>query len=248
MAGCSCKMPAMAAADRLIVALDVSARDSALALVSALRPKVQRFKVGMELFTASGPQLVREILEGGSQVFLDLKYHDIPHTVARAAVAAARLGAGMMTLHLSGGALMARRASDELEAHCQLYRIPKPKLLGVTVLTSLAPSDLEDLGISRSLPEQVLSMASMARAAGLDGVVCSPQEIKPIREACGREFLIVTPGVRPPGSEPDDQSRTLTPRAAVEAGADYIVVGRPVVKARDPLEAAEAILLQMDGA
>jgi orotidine-5'-phosphate decarboxylase len=237
----------MQAADRLIVALDVNSRDSALSLVQTLRPRVQRFKVGLELFTACGPALVREILEKGGQVFLDLKFHDIPNTVARAAVSAARLGVGMFTIHLSGGPLMARRAADELEAHCQVYRVQRPKILGVTVLTSLSPADLEELGVGRSVEDQVVALAEMGKAAGLDGVVCSPLEARLIREVCGREFLVVTPGIRPEGSEPDDQSRTLTPKVALEAGADFLVVGRPIVKADDPLEAAENILLQMDG-
>jgi len=238
----------MLAPDRLIVALDVNSRDSALSLVQALRPRVQRFKVGLELFTACGPPLVREILEKGGQVFLDLKFHDIPNTVARAAVSAARLGVGMFTIHLSGGALMTRRAADELEAHCQVYRVPRPKILGVTVLTSLSPADLEEIGVGRSVEDQVVALAEMGKAAGLDGIVCSPNEARLIRDACGRDFMIVTPGIRPAGSEPDDQSRTLSPRGALEAGADFLVVGRPIVKADDPLEAAENILLQMDGA
>jgi orotidine-5'-phosphate decarboxylase len=238
----------MPAADKLIVALDVNSRDAALALVTALKPKVGRFKVGLELFTACGPDLVREILAAGGQVFLDLKLHDIPHTVARACVEAARLGVGMLTIHLSGGSLMARRAVDEVEAHCQIYRLPKPKILGVTVLTSLGPSDLEQVGILRPVEDQVVALAEIARASGVDGVVASPREVRPVREVLGRDLLIVTPGIRPAGAEADDQTRTLTPREAVEAGADYIVVGRPIVKARDPLEAAETILLQMDGA
>jgi len=238
----------MQTADRLIVALDVNSRDSALSLVQVLRPRVQRFKVGLELFTACGPPLVREILEKGGQVFLDLKFHDIPNTVARAAVSAARLGVGMFTIHLSGGPLMVRRAADELEAHCQVYRVPRPRILGVTVLTSLSPADLEEIGVGRSIEDQVVALAEMGKAAGLDGVVCSPREARLIREVCGREFLVVTPGIRPDGSEPDDQSRTLTPKVALEAGADFLVVGRPIVKADDPLEAAENILLQMDGA
>lgn len=238
----------MPAADRLIVALDVNSRESALALVAALRPRVQRFKIGVELFTACGPALVREILEKGGQIFLDLKFHDIPNTVARAAVAAARLGVGMFTIHLSGGSMMVRRSVDELEAHCQVYRVPRPKVLGVTVLTSLSAEDLDQIGVCRSIEDQVVALAGMGKAAGLDGIVCSPREARIIRETCGRDFLIVTPGIRPGGGEADDQSRTLTPRAALLAGADYLVVGRPIVKSEDPLEAAETILLQMDGA
>jgi len=144
--------------------------------------------------------------------------------------------------------MMARRAVDELEAHCQVYRVPRPKVLGVTVLTSLSAGDLEEIGVGRSIEDQVVALAEMGKSAGLDGVVCSPREARIIREACGRDLLIVTPGIRPEGSEQDDQSRTLTPRVALEAGADYLVVGRPIVKAAVPLEAAETILLQMGGA
>ena len=238
----------MPASDKLIVALDVNARETALSLVAALRPRLSRFKVGMELFTACGPALVREILAGGGQVFLDLKFHDIPNTVARATVEAARLGVGMVTIHLSGGALMARRTADEVEAHCQIHRLPRPKILGVTVLTSLSAEDLAQIGITRPLQDQVTELAVLARSAGLDGVVASPQEVRAVRQACGRDLLIVTPGVRPAGSEPDDQARTLTAREAIAAGADFVVVGRPIVRSRDPLEAAENILLEMDGA
>jgi orotidine-5'-phosphate decarboxylase len=237
----------MAASDRLIVALDVNSRDNALSLVAAIRPRVTRFKVGMELFLACGPPLIHDIQKAGGQVFLDLKFHDIPNTVARASVEAARLGVGMFTIHLSGGGLMARRAADEVEAHCQIHRLPRPRILGVTVLTSLSPADLEQVGVLRPVTDQVVSLAELGRAAGLDGVVASPQEVQSVRQACGADFLIVTPGVRPAGSDPDDQSRTLTPRQAVEAGADFIVVGRPITRAADPLEAAESILLDMDG-
>ncbi len=237
----------MSAADRLIVALDVPTRDKALSLVSALRPRVGFFKVGLQLYTACGPQLVREILDGGGGVFIVLKFHDIPHTVARAAVEAARHGVGMFTIHLSGGATMARRTVDEVEAHCQIYRLPRPRIIGVTVLTSFGQEDLERTGVQRPLDEQVLALADLARDAGLDGVVASPREVRRVREAHGRDLLIVTPGIRPAGSERDDQSRILTPREAIEAGSDYIVVGRPIVKAADPLEAAESILLEMDG-
>ena len=237
----------MPVSDKLIVALDVNSREGALSLVGTLRPRVARFKVGLELFTACGPALVREVQEAGGQVFLDLKFHDIPNTVARASVEAARLGVGMITIHLSGGVLMARRTADEVEAHCQVYRLPRPKIIGVTVLTSLGAPDLEAVGVLRPVEDQVVALAGIARAAGLDGVVASPREVRPVREACGRELLIVTPGVRPAGSDPDDQARTMTPREAVEAGADFIVVGRPITRAQDPLAAAENILLEMDG-
>ncbi len=236
------------AAQRLIVALDVSNREAALKLVAALRPRVSRFKVGMELFTACGPALVREILAADSQVFLDLKFHDIPNTVARAAVEAARLGVGMFTVHLAGGSMMVRRTLDEVDAYCQIHRLARPQILGVTVLTSLSDADLKQVGVSRGVDEQVLALATLAASAGLDGVVASPREVRAVRAACGPNLKIVTPGIRPAGSPADDQERTLTPREAIDAGADFLVVGRPIVKASDPLAAAETILLQMDGA
>jgi orotidine-5'-phosphate decarboxylase len=237
----------MNATDRLIVALDVNTREAALGLVAALRPRVRRYKVGLELFTACGPALVREILAGAGQVFLDLKLHDIPNTAARAAVEAAKLGVGMFTIHLSGGLMMARRVADEVEAHCQIYGVPRPQILGVTVLTSMAAEDLEQVGVTRPLEDQVVALAGFARQAGLDGVVASPREVQKVRAAVGPDVVIVTPGIRPAGADTQDQARTMTPGEAVAAGADYIVVGRPIASARDPLEAAETILMQMDG-
>src|SRR5712692_3123322 len=181
----------MTAAQKLIVALDVNNRESALKLVAVLRPRVTRFKVGMERFTACGPPLVRDIQGGGGQVFLDLKFHDIPNTVARASVEAARLGVAMFTLHLSGGVMMARRAVDEVEAHCQIHRLPRPQIVGVTVLTSLGDQDLGQVGVARSVEEQVLALAESARTAGLDGVVASPREVHAVRRTCGPALLIV---------------------------------------------------------
>jgi orotidine-5'-phosphate decarboxylase len=237
----------MNADERLIVALDVNSREAALKLIGALRPRVRRYKVGLELFTACGPALVREIPAGGGQVFLDLKLHDIPTPAARAAVEAARIGVGMFTIHLAGGLMMARRVADEVEAHCQIYRIPRPQILGVTVLTSHAAADLEQVGVGRPMEEQVAALAALAKQAGLDGVVASAREVRQVREVVGPDMVIVTPGVRPEGADSDDQARTMTPARAMEAGADYIVVGRPITAAQDPLEAAESILLQMDG-
>ena len=237
----------MNADERLIVALDVNSREAALRLIGALRPRVRRFKVGLELFTACGPALVREIPSGGGQVFLDLKLHDIPNTAARAAVEAARIGVGMFTIHLAGGLMMARRVADEVEAYTQIHRIPRPQILGVTVLTSLAAQDLEQVGVARPIEEQVAALAALAKQAGLDGVVASPREVRQVREAIGPDMVIVTPGVRPQGADADDQARTMTPAQAMEAGADYIVVGRPIIAAQDPLEAAESILMQMEG-
>ena len=237
----------MNADERLIVALDVNTREAALKLIATLRPRVRRYKVGLELFTACGPALVREIPAGGGQVFLDLKLHDIPNTAARAAVEAARIGVGMFTIHLAGGLMMARRVADEVEAYSQIYRIPRPQILGVTVLTSLAAHDLEQVGVARPVEEQVAALAALAKQAGLDGVVASPREVRQVREAIGPDMVIVTPGVRPAGADADDQARTMTPAQAMEAGADYIVVGRPIIAAQDPLEAAESILMQMEG-
>ena len=240
-------MPVLHAADRLIVALDVNSRDAALSLVGALRPKVRRFKVGLELFTACGPTLVREILQGGGQVFLDLKLHDIPNTAARAGVEAARLGVGMFTVHLSGGLMMCRRVMDEVEAYCQIHRFPRPQIVGVTVLTSLQQEDLEQIGVARPMVEQVEALARMARQAGLDGLVTSPREVAQVRAIVGPDMTLVTPGIRPAGSPSHDQARTMTPREAAETGSDFIVVGRPISAERDPLAAAEAILLDMEG-
>ena len=237
----------MSAADKLIVALDVNDRERAMSIVTALRPRLRRFKVGLELYTACGPALIRELQEGGCQLFLDLKFHDIPNTAARAAVEVARLGADMFTIHLSGGPLMARRVVDELHAYCEIYRLARPRVLGVTVLTSLARADQQQLGVTCSVEEQVVRLAAIAAGAGLDGVVASAHEIEPIRSV-GGDLLIVTPGIRPPGADTDDQARTRTPKEAIQAGADYLVVGRPIVRATDPLAAAESILMQMDDA
>lgn len=240
--------PIMSIADKLIVALDVNNREAALSLVAALRPKVRRFKIGLELYTACGPSLVHDVQEAGGRVFLDLKLHDIPNTAARAAVEISRLGVDMFTIHLSGGLMMARRVADELQAHCQIHRLPRPSVLGVTVLTSMGQTDQEQIGVTRPLLEQILALADIAGEAGLDGVVASPQEIRSVRARVGPDRLIVTPGIRPEGSAQDDQARTLTPRAAVLAGADFLVIGRPIIKDSDPLAAAESILMQMEGA
>jgi len=227
---------------RLIVALDTSSRDRALDLARSLRSQVSLFKVGLELYTAAGPAIVRDLRALGVEVFLDLKFHDIPHTVARAVAEAARLGVALLDLHLSGGAVMVGRALDEINALCNLHQMRRPALLGITVLTSLGAEDLANLGVGRTPTEQVLALAALGKEAGLDGVVASPREIVPLRQRFGPDWLIVTPGVRPEGSPPDDQVRTLTPREAIEAGADYLVVGRPITGAPDPCEAAREIL------
>jgi orotidine-5'-phosphate decarboxylase len=226
----------------IIVALDTASGGRALDLVRGLRGQISMFKVGLELYMAAGPSIIREIKGLGAEVFLDLKYHDIPNTVARAAAEAARLGVAMLDLHLSGGAAMIRRAVDEVEATCTLNQIRRPALLGITVLTSLGDESLPALGIQRNVQEQVLALASLGNEAGLDGVVASPRELAPLRSRFGPDFVLVAPGIRPEGAPADDQVRTLTPREAVEAGADYLVIGRPITGAESPAVAARDIL------
>ena len=218
----------------IIIALDTASNSRALDLVRTLRHQTRLFKVGLELYTAAGPAILREIRGLGAEVFLDLKLHDIPNTVARACREAARLGAAMIDLHLAGGAAMARRAVDEVDAVCTLNQLRRPAILGITVLTSLGDESLASLGIGRSATEQVLALAEIGKEAGLDGVVASPRELGALRSKVGEHFGLVTPGIRPEGSPADDQVRTLTPREAVAAGADYLVIGRPVTGAEDP--------------
>jgi orotidine-5'-phosphate decarboxylase len=227
---------------QIIVALDTPHRERALELVRTLRGQVLLFKVGLELYTAAGPSIVKDVKGLGAEVFLDLKFHDIPNTVARAVTEAARLGVALTDLHLSGGAAMARRAVDEMTAVCDLHGIRRPALLGITVLTSLGPEDLAGLGVGRSPEEQVLALAEIGKEAGLDGVVASARELPALRKRFGPDWILVTPGIRPAGSSADDQVRTLTPREAMEAGADYLVIGRPITGAPDPCAAAREIL------
>jgi orotidine-5'-phosphate decarboxylase len=226
----------------LIVALDTPSRERALALARSLQGQVSLFKVGLELFTAAGPSVVQELKGLGAEVFLDLKFHDIPNTVAGAVREGARFGAAMMDLHLAGGATMIRRAADELAAFCAMHRLPRPRLLGITLLTSLGREDLASLGVARTPEEQVVALAAMGREAGLDGVVASPLELAALRARFGRDWLLIAPGIRMPGAAADDQVRTLSPREALEAGADFLVVGRPVTGAADPAAAAREIL------
>jgi len=227
---------------QIIVALDTPHRERALELVRTLRGQVLLFKVGLELYTAAGPSIVKDVKGLGAEVFLDLKFHDIPNTVARAVTEAARLGVALTDLHLSGGSTMARRAVDELTAVCDLHGFRRPALLGITVLTSLGPEDLTGLGVGRSPEEQVLALAEIGKEAGLDGVIASARELPALRKRFGPDWVLVTPGIRPAGSSADDQVRTLTPREAMEAGADYLVIGRPITGAPDPCAAARDIL------
>ncbi len=225
---------------RLIVALDVPALRDASDMARRIAPHVAAAKIGSQLFTAEGPRAVHVMHDLGLRVFLDLKFHDIPNTVAGAVATASSLGVWLLNVHASGGAaMMAEAAQAASGATRPAARDARPIVLGVTVLTSLDEAGLRaTLGTVRTLREQVLHLAREAQAAGLDGVVASPHEISDIRQACGPDFLIVTPGVRPADADRGDQRRVLTPGEAIRAGADYVVVGRPILAAKDPVEAA----------
>lgn len=232
----------LAPRDRLIVALDLPGLAEAEALVGRLAGVVTTFKVGAPLFTAAGPAAVAMVRKHGGRVFLDLKYHDIPASVAGAVREAARLGVALLTVHASGGSAMLRAAAEAAAAAAPAG----PRVLAVTVLTSLDRAALQrELGVPVAVAGHVLHLAALARAAGVDGVVASPQEAARLRAALGPAALIVTPGVRPAGSPADDQARVATPAAARRAGADYLVVGRPVTAAADPVAAAAAILAEI---
>jgi orotidine-5'-phosphate decarboxylase len=230
----------MEARDRLIVALDVQDASAARALVDRLAGRVGLFKVGSQLFTAAGPDFVREIVGRGERVFLDLKFHDIPNTVAGAVAAASRLGVRLVDVHGLGGRAMMEAAAGATD--------DRTRLLAITVLTSHDEAALEPIGLAGPIPAAVQRLARLARDAGLDGVVASPHEVALVRAACGPDFLIVTPGVRPAGAAKGDQSRLATPSAALAAGADYVVVGRPIIEAADPAAAADAIVGEMSRA
>jgi orotidine-5'-phosphate decarboxylase len=230
--------------NRLLVALDVDSSDRALAIADRVRGLAGGLKVGSRLFTMAGPDLVRRLVDSGARVFLDLKFHDIPNTVAQAVDAAVRTGAWMINVHAGGGlAMMEGAARAAAEAAASTGR-QAPLVIAVTVLTSMDDETLKQTGVARPLPDHVLALARMAQAAGLQGVVASPQETAAIRQACGDDFAIVTPGIRgaAAGSEKNDQARTMGPAEAVKAGATYIVVGRPIIAAPDPEAAARAIV------
>ncbi len=222
---------------KIIVALDYEKESDALALVDQIDPSLCRLKVGKEMFTTLGMNFVKQLHQRNFDVFLDLKYHDIPNTVARAVRSAADLGVWMVDLHASGGLRMMEEAKRILEP----YGKDAPLLIAVTVLTSMEDLDLLQIGINASPMEQVLRLAHLTQRAGLDGVVCSPQEVKILRNACGEEFKLVTPGIRPIGADFGDQRRVMTPTAAVRAGSDYLVIGRPITKADNPVEILRSI-------
>ena len=219
----------------IIAALDVHDDARALTLAEKLAPAVGAFKIGKELFTAAGPDVVRRVRDLGADVFLDLKFHDIPHTVAKAVTAAARLDVQMLTLHASGGTAM-------MQAALEAAGDDGPLLLAVTVLTSMDETDLAEVGVEKSTAEQVLHLAKLATQAGLKGLVCSPKELTSLREALPPEVQLITPGIRPDGTDPADQKRTMTPAEALAAGANWLVIGRPICAAENPRQAAEEIL------
>jgi orotidine-5'-phosphate decarboxylase len=231
------------AKDRLVLALDVDNDREAIGLVSELKEFVGMFKVGHQLFTSFGPDIVRKIINMGSRVFLDLKYHDIPNTVAKASAEAVKLGVSIMNVHALGGLDMMKAASESVRETAEKRGLPRPLVLAVTVLTSMGEQSLrKELKITRSLQREVSHLARLAQRAGMQGVVASPQEIKMLRRSIRGGFIILTPGVRPTWAGKDDQKRTMTPGEAVAAGADYIVIGRPVLKAPDRRGAVEKIL------
>ena len=230
---------------RLIFALDVASLKEVDHYVALLADEVGLFKVGKQLFVHAGPEVIRRIHAKGGAVFLDLKFHDIPQTVASASVEAARLGVKMFTLHASGGTDMLRQAHRAVHTVCRAEQLTRPTLLAVTVLTSLGRDDLKQVGVRAGPAAQVVRLARLAQQVGIDGLVASPQEIAAIRRACGDKLTLVIPGVRPQGSTTDDQKRVLTPRQAMQAGANYLVVGRPIRDATDPRQAARDIVADM---
>lgn len=221
---------------RIVVALDYAEAASALQLVERLDPALCRLKVGKELFTAAGPQLVEKLIAKDFGVFLDLKFHDIPTTVQKACEAASRLGVWMLNVHASGGTAMMQAAREGVAKSGR-----QPLLIAVTVLTSMNQAALQQIGVQGELQDQVLRLAGLTRQAGLDGVVCSAQEAQLLKKELGQDFCLVTPGIRPKAASLDDQSRVVTPAQAIDWGADYLVIGRPITQAADPLQALQAI-------
>ena len=236
----------MTGGGKLILALDVSEHDYALELVDKFSDHIGTFKVGLELFSSCGPRIVEDIHKKGKKVFLDLKLHDIPNTVSNAAVALTRLGVHMFNLHASGGLEMMQMCREKVVEVCLKENLARPKILGVTVLTSISREILRDeMGIQHGVRTHVRHLAALALKAGLDGVVASAREVEVIRNHCGKGFLIVTPGIRPSWTPPDDQKRTMTPKEAIREGADYLVVGRAILRQPDPIKAVELIALEM---
>lgn len=236
--------------EHLIVSLDLSDFEKIKKVVEQLAGLVNFYKIGAIPFTFYGPEIIKYLKNKNKKVMLDLKYHDIPNTVARACEGAVRMGVDFITLHTSGGFSMLEEAVKAVLSVANTEKIEKPKLLGITVLTSIDEAYFKDLfgDIKRTIAGQVIFLAQLARSAGLDGVVASPKEISVIRKECGKEFLIITPGIRPATEivKKDDQARTLSPKEAIQAGVDYIVVGRPIVKAPDPIASTKNILKEIE--
>jgi len=228
---------------RIIVPLDFNTAEQALELVEKLQPDLCRLKVGKELFTITGPVLVEKLISKGFDIFLDLKFHDIPTTVARACAVAADSGVWMVNVHASGGSEMMSLAREEIDKKSH-----HPLLIGVTILTSMNQEVLTEIGIQYSVAEQVMRLAQLTSDAGLDGVVCSAHEVKMLRDNLGEEFKLITPGIRPSGSNNDDQKRVMTPAQAINAGSDYLVIGRPITQAADPGQALEDISEEISAA
>ena len=235
----------MNADQRLIVAIDLNTMEKVQQLVEVLDDSVNYYKVGMELFYSEGKQVITYLRGQGKDVFLDLKLHDIPNTVGQSLPALTGLGISMLNVHASGGPAMMAAAAQAVKNKADVMGIARPKLIAVTVLTSINSNEWTALGYNLDLSKQVVHLAQLAQSAGLDGVVASPQEAEEIRTACGNEFIIVTPGIRPKGAAINDQSRTATPASALKNGAHHLVIGRPITAAEDPRRAAQAILQEM---
>lgn len=232
--------------EKLIVALDVETATEARNIVDEIGAEVGAFKIGLQLFTSAGASFVRETAEKGFRVFLDVKFHDIPNTVARASVEVARLGVWMFNVHASGGGEMMQRTAEAVSEFCEKENLAKPKIIAVTVLTSSDEETLREIGVERAVGEQVVNLARLAAKYGMDGVVASPQETPLIRREIEKtDFLIVTPGIRPEFATNDDQKRVMTPKQAVAGGADFLVVGRPILQAKDRLTAVKKVLGEM---
>lgn len=233
--------------DKIIVAVDVPTAADAMSIVDELKGAVGAFKIGLQLFTAAGPDFVRNLVGSGAKIFLDLKFHDIPNTVAKASVEAARFGVWMFNVHASGGSEMMRRTVEEVGETCERENIDRPLIIAVTVLTSSNDDTLREIGVNNIAEEQVLKLAELTAKCGLDGVVASPHEIEPIRaRIASNEFRIVTPGIRPSSATNDDQKRVMTPGSAVFKGADHLVIGRPITAAPDRLAAVAEIIREIE--
>jgi orotidine-5'-phosphate decarboxylase len=233
---------------RIFCAIDMNDLTAALELARKLEGLVGGIKLGKEFFTANGPQGVHAMAEAGLPVLLDLKFHDIPHTVVRAVAAAVELAPFMLTVHAAGGARMLHGAVDAAAAAAERHGLKRPLVVAVTVLTSLGPEDLSEIGMAGTLQDQVLRLAKLAQDTGLDGVVCSPREVEMVRAECGPDFKLVVPGIRPSWAAEQDQKRVMSPAEALARGADYLIIGRPISEARDPADAAHRIVREAAGA